>query len=189
MGRPRNFKAEYKRRIANAAKRGLSRSQARGHAKRGESTLRPAREIDTARLEAALRVMRQTGSQSAAAKELKISGERFRRFIRENSLAQRSGRKWTFSDRPGRWMTVISDGQILWLNLPKFDQSSLNGEHLNAIKAFLPSNDIELLQPFVGRSVIDAKGKAHLLETDPNKLHRLAAAGSEVFHQVYRLTN
>ena len=27
----------------------------------------------------------------------------------------------------------------------------------------------------------------HPLETDPNTLHRLASAGSEVFHEVYRL--
>jgi hypothetical protein len=43
------------------------------------------------------------------------------------------------------------------------------------------------LLPFEGRSVTDAKGEAHPLETDPNALYRLAAAGSELFHEIYRL--
>jgi hypothetical protein len=34
--RTRDYKAEYRRRITSAFKRGLTRSQARGHAKRGE---------------------------------------------------------------------------------------------------------------------------------------------------------
>ena len=34
---------------------------------------------------------------------------------------------------------------------------------------------------------LDTKGKAHPLETDPNELHRIAAQGDEVFHEIYRL--
>jgi hypothetical protein len=43
------------------------------------------------------------------------------------------------------------------------------------------------LESFIGRSVRDATGKSHPLETEPNSLYRLAAAGSEGFEQVYRL--
>ena len=55
------------------------------------------------------------------------------------------------------------------------------------MRHFLSSSKIEFLLPFEGLSVIDARGKSHPLETDPNVLHRLASAGSEVFHDVYRL--
>lgn len=187
MARKRDFKAEYQRRIANAAKRGLSRSQARGHARTGEVPARPSPPKDAARLEAAFKAMRQLGSQSAAAKAHNISPERLRRFVRDNALAERNGRDWRFTDNRSREMKVISAGDIRLRKLADFDQASLNGRHLAAVKAFLSSNDIDLLRPFEGQSVLDAKGKAHLLETNPNTLHRLAASGSEVFHEIYRL--
>lgn len=187
MARQRDFKAEYKRRIANAAKRGLSRSQARGHARSGEAPIRakPARHDD--RLEAALKALRRTSNQSRAAKEASVSPERLRRFLRENALAERRGRIWQITDRRSRRMTVISGGEANEITLRDFDQASLNGKHLAAVKDFLRSNDIDLLRPFDGQSVIDTKGKSHPLETDPNALYHLAAAGSEVFHDVYRL--
>jgi hypothetical protein len=182
-----NYKAEYQRRIERAAAKGLSRSQARGHARLGETGIRAPKRSDSERLEAAYKAMRQTGSQSAAARAFQISSERLRRFIRENSLAERRGRGWSFTDQRRREMQVITGGEVRRVHLAGFDQASLNGRHLAAVKAFLSSNDIDLLHPFVGQSVIDAKGKAHSLETNPNTLHRLAASGTEVFHEIYRL--
>jgi hypothetical protein len=186
MARQRDYKAEYARRITSAAKRGLSRSQARGHARPGERVIRPTPPKDAGRLEAALKAMRQTGSQAAAAKAHNIAPERLRRYIRENDLAERKGRSWKFTDTRQREMQVISDGEIRRVKVAGFDQASLNGRHLAAVKAFLSSNDIELLRPFAGQSVTDAKGRSHLLETNPNAIHRLAA-GNEVFHEIYRL--
>ena len=84
-------------------------------------------------------------------------------------------------------MTVLTSGESKELTLAGFSEASINGEHLAAVRAFLGSNDIEFLLPFAGRSVIDSKGKSHPLETDPNRLHRIAAQGSEIFHEVYRL--
>jgi hypothetical protein len=188
MARQRNFRAEYQRRIASAAKRGLSRAQARGHSRPGEAPLRPINKANTERLEAAYKEMRRTGSQSAAAKALNIAPERLRRYVRENALADRAGRAWNFTDSRTREMQVISNGEIRVRKLAGFEQASLNGQYLAAVGAFLSSNEVSWLAKFAGRSVIDAKGKAHLLETNPNTLHRLANAGSEVFHEVYRLT-
>lgn len=187
MARERDFKAEYARRIENAAKRGLSRSQARGHARANETPVRPKPVKSDDRLEDALKILRQTGNQGRAAKEAKVSVERFRRFLRTNALAERRDRQWHITDRRPRHMTVITGGVSIELNLQDFEQASLNGKHLAAVGAFLRSNDIDLLRPFEGQSVIDAKGNAHPLETDPNALYRLAATGSEVFHEIYRL--
>lgn len=187
MARKRDYKAEYQRRIASAAKRGLSRSQARGHARSGEKPLRakPA-SIDDG-LEAALKRLREIGNQGRAAKDAGVSVERFRSFLRSNSLAVRQGRQWRITDNRPRRVPVISQGERKEITLRDFEQASLNGKHRNAVKAFLSSNDRELLEPFEGRSVIDAKGKAHPLETNPNVLHRLASAGEALFHEIYRL--
>lgn len=187
MPRRRNYQIEYQRRVANAAKRGLSRSQARGHARAGESAIRPKEIKSDERLEAALKLLRQTGNQSRAAKETGVSAERFRRFLRSNSLAERQDKHWQITDNRTRRMTVISNGEARELTLRDFDQASLNGRHLAAVGAFLRTNDIDLLRPFDGQSVIDAAGKTHPLETDPNALYRLGHAGSEVFHEIYRL--
>ena len=141
------------------------------------------------RLEAALKIFRQTGNQGRAAKEAGVSAERFRNFLRSNSLAERQGRQWHITDKRTRSMTVISGGEAHELTLRDFEQASLNGKHLAAVGAFLRSNDIDLLRPFDGQSVIDASGQSHPLESNPNALYRLAHAGSEVFHQIYRLNS
>jgi hypothetical protein len=188
MAKKRDYKAEYRRRIANAEKRGLTRSQARGHPRPGEKGLKPSPRQDTEQpLEAAFKMLREVGSQKKAAKAHRISVDRLRRYVRQNALAEWTGRHWHFTDTRPRQMQVISGGEISVLTLKGFEEASLNGRHLAAVKSFLSSNDIELLKPFVGQSVTGAKGKRYPLETNPNTLHRLAAAGTEVFHEVYRL--
>lgn len=187
MPRKRDYRAEYQRRIASAAKRGLSRSQARGHARAGEQPVRAKPVQSDDRLEDALRLLRKTGNQSRAAKEVGVSPERFRRFLRINTLAQRDGRQWRITDNRIREMPVLTGGEMIHIRLRDFAQASLNGRHLAAADAFRNAPDLELLAPFIGQSVIDADGKAHLLETDPNALFRIAAAGGDEFHQIYRL--
>lgn len=188
MSRTRDYKAEYRRRIANAEKRGLSRSQARGHPKPNEAPVRLSSQKDRERLEAALREMRRSGNLTQAAKASRMAPERLRRHIYSKQLAKRSGRSWVFTDNRLREMTVVSDGEAQVQLLAGFDQASLNGKHLAAIKAFLASNEFSHLLPFVDQSVVDAAGVSHPLETDPNTLYRIAASGTEVFHEVYRLT-
>ena len=187
MARTRNYQAEYARRIANAVQRGLSRPQARGHARPGEALIRPANAKDQDRLETALKLYRQTGNQASSAKAVAVAPERLRRYLRENVQIEGRGRTLKITDKRRREMTVISGGKKLTLSLPDFEQASLAGRHRAAVKQFLASNDRRFLAEFDGQSVIDAKGKAHLLETDPNALYRLAHAGDDVFHEIYRL--
>lgn len=187
MVRTRDYKTEYARRIANAESRGLSRSQARGHARTGETQIWGQKIRGDVRLEAALKVFRQTGNRTAAAKSVNIAPERLRRFLRENVQIEGRGRALKIIDDRFREMTVISNGKADVLRLRGFDQASLNGQHLAAVGHFLKTNDHEFLLPFEGRAVIDAKGKSHPLETDPNELHRIASLGSDVFHEIYRL--
>lgn len=187
MTRKRDYRREYERRLASAKKRGLTRSQARGHARPGEAPIRAKPIKNTAPLEAALKDMRRSGALTNAAKAHRIAPERLRRYIREQGLATRAGRSWSFTDNRRREMKTISGGKIYAITLAGFEQASLNGEYLSAVKAFVRLNDLDIIAPFVGQSVIDAKGKAHPFETNPNTLHRIAASGGELFHDVYRL--
>jgi hypothetical protein len=96
--RTHDYKAEYARRIANAKKRGLSRSQARGHPKPAESSIRTSpggRPIEDARLQLGLKVLRQEKSLSAAAREARISPERLRRYALDKNLIEKQGRRWS----------------------------------------------------------------------------------------------
>lgn len=187
MAKKRDYKAEYARRIASAKKRGLSRSQARGHARVGEKAIRAKIEQSDPRLESALKLMRNAQTQAKAAKEAGVSVERLRRFIYNNSLATRKKAEWHFTDNRKREMLVISQGQARRMWIDGFEQASLNGDYLNAVKAFINSNNAEFLGDFADQSVRDAKGKSHLFETDPNTLYALAASGGEIFEEIYRL--
>jgi hypothetical protein len=189
MAKNRNYKEEYRRRIANAAKRGFTRSQARGHARPGEASLKPIRLLDQSPLEAALKAMRQRGSLTKAAKAHRISPERLRRYISDKGLAERRGQTWTFTDTRLRKMQIFSQGEARQIVIAGFEEASLNGAYLNAVKAFSRTNDIDLLKPFVGKSVTDAGGKIHPFETNPNALHRIMHSGSEAFHDIYRLVS
>lgn len=188
MAKTRNYKAEYQRRIANATKRGLSRSQARGHARANEKPVRGKSAQADPALERALRLMRKHGTQATAAREAGVSPERLRRFLRENVLASRKGREWSFTDNRLREMASFTDGRAVQLKLSGFDPASLNGEYLEAVERFLATNDYSFIEPFVGKSVRDAKGKSHLFETDPNQLYQLTS-GDEPFEQIYRFVN
>lgn len=185
--KPRNYRDEYARRIANAQKRGLSRSQARGHAKAGEAAVGKRPVKPDPRFEEALKLYRQTGNRAEAAKSLGIAPERFSRFLSDVVQVSGRGKSLKIADNRPRDMTVITDGDRRKIRLRDFEQASLNGEHLNAVQAYLSSNDTDLLRPFDGRSVIDAKGEAHLLETDPNTLHRIASSGEPAFPEIYRI--
>ena len=186
--RKRNYSSEYRRRIDRAQARGLSRSQARGHAKPGEAWIKPQRaKADTAPLEAALKSLHAGGSLQRAARDNHISVERFKKYLGDRGLARRIGRKWLITDTRRREMTVLSAGRAQKLILKNFENASLNGRHLAAVGQFLVSNDAQLLIPFEGQSVIDASDVPHIFETDPNILYRIAQSGREVYEQVYRL--
>ena len=189
MAKERDYKREYQRRIANAKKRGLTLSQARGHPRPGEKPIRRKPKSNDPLLDKALRFMREAGTQKAAAKRAGVSAERLRRYIYDNGLAKRKGRQWLFTDNRQRLMESYVAGRAVTLRLPNFDEASFNGKFMDAVGKFLNSGGkYHFIEPFVGQSVRDTKGKRHFFETDRNELFRLAS-GDEPFEQIYRFIN
>jgi len=86
-----------------------------------------------------------------------------------------------------REVLAISDGQRRFITVAGFEAASEVMQHRAAVRTFLDTNNISHLQPWEGWVVADTSGQVHQLETRPNVLYRLAAAGSEGFENVYRL--
>ncbi len=61
------------------------------------------------------------------------------------------------------------------------------GRFWAAAGQFVRTNQIDHLTEFVGDGLIDTKGRFHPFETDPNQIHRLAAASEQAFHEIYEI--
>jgi hypothetical protein len=186
--RRRDFRAEYRRRIANALAKGLSRSQGCGHPKAAEIPPRPARRpFEEARVQLALRALRQERNFAKAAKAAKVSPERLRKYAVERGLIEKAGQRWRVRQDLPRRMLIFSNGRSLAITVADFQSASLVGRYMAAVRRFLETNDRSVLEPFIGQSVRDATGKEHPFETRPNVLYRLSAAGEHTFEQIYRI--
>jgi hypothetical protein len=186
----RDYPAEYRRRMAKALASGQTRSQARGHPRPSESALstrRAPRPIEDARLQLGLKVLRQEGSLSSAARQAKISPERLRHVATEKKLIERKGRRWAVRHDLPRRMQLFSNGKELAVIVGDFDTASKIGRYMAAVGKFLRTNNPDGLGEFVGQSVHDISGKTYVFETRRNTLYRLASATDQSFEQIYRI--
>ena len=188
--RQRDYRAEYRRRIAHGTAKGISRSQSRGHPKPTEaavSSKRPPKPIEDQRLQLAFKVLRQEKSLSAAAKAAKIAPERLRHFATERDIIERQGRRWIVRQQLPRRMLLFSDGRAVQVVVGDFASASKVGRFMSAVSAFLRTNNRAGLREFEGASVADVSGRTHPFETRPNALYRLASARDQSFEHIYRI--
>ena len=191
--RKRDYKAEYRRRIERGLKKGLSRSQARGHPKPAEKPVSPRKKSARVRpdksLDAAIREMNRGTSMTAAARAEHVSVERLRRFLVQESLADKEGTRWVPKDQRPRRVPVMTGGRFRILTVDGYQQARIVGEHHNAVGQFVRSNNLSVIEPFVGLHIRGANGNTYLLETDPNALHRIAAMDTPPFHEIYEIVS
>lgn len=185
--RKRDYKHEYRRRLARGKKLGLSRPAARGHARVGERP-RPAG-ISTnpqGAEETGLKMMKRGTSLKEAARANRISQEKLRRYVRENTHSTRTGKIWKIVDLRRFHLPIYSRGQIVevWLSAA---EASKAGEYLSAVGRFLPTGDTSQLKPFVGDGVRDTSGAFHPFETGPNTLYRLDNTGELSVPEIYKI--
>jgi hypothetical protein len=124
---------------------------------------------------------------TAAAKEIHVSPERLRRYLREQGIGERRGRRWVaLDDKRPRRMLLYSNGEARTVTVGRPAASDI-GTFMSAVVQFLETNNPIHVRPFEDRDVTDVRGIAHPFETEPNTLYRLAHAGDETFEQVYRI--
>jgi hypothetical protein len=185
--KPRNYAAEYNRRIFRGLARGLTRSQARGHARAGER-IRPSGPSANPKgpEESGLKMMKRGSSLKNAARSNRISQERLRRYVRENTQATRVGRRWQIVDPRRFHFPIYYRGRIveLWLSA---DEASKAGRYMAAVGRFLPTGDASVLRPFVGQGIRDVNGVFHPYETNENTLYRLDQIGELSVPEIYKI--
>jgi hypothetical protein len=162
MVRKRDYRAEYRRRIARGLSRGYSRSQARGHSV-------PASKPDL-NLDAAIREINRGRSLTTAARTSQVSAERLRKYLTQQHLAKRKGKRWVIQDNRPRRVPVMTGGRTRNLVLRGYPQARLVGEHHHAVGEFVRTNDIAVLKPFVGRSVQSVRGRKYSLDAGFQRL-------------------
>ncbi len=189
MARTRDYKAEYQRRIARGKALGLSKSQARGHPKKGEplASSSDAKPKPDRKIQTAIKAMHHGSSMTAAAHDAHMSPKRLSKFIKAHKVARLKGRRWIMTDRLLRRVPHIRNGSTTTLIVQTFADASLIGEHHNAIGVFVRTGDVEVMARFRSKTVTDHKGRTHQLETDPNNLFRYAAKDEPQFHEIYQI--
>ncbi len=190
MSKPRDYKAEYERRIAKGLSKGLSRSQARGHPRPAETHISQSLQnvqYDK-RLELGLKELRLGKSLTKSAKSTGVSRERLSHYLAKNSVIEKHNGRWRLKqDDRIREVMIYSQGKAKYIQVKGYESASLVGRYIDAVGQFLKTNNPSHLDSFMDVVVRDIKGKAYSLETRPNILYRLEHAGGETFEQVYRI--
>lgn len=148
---------------------------------------RKRRQIPDSKLQQALRVLKDSGNISVAAKAIGISTGRLKREALKKRVIKKRGKSWIVNRNLQRQMLIYSDGKQLTVTLPSQRSARNVGKYMSAVGAFVRSNNIRLLDDFIDRGFTDVAGKRHVYETRPNFLYRLTSSRDEAFEDVYRI--
>lgn len=186
--RTRDYRKEYADRVKHGLAKGYSRARARGHARAGDvRNLKTGIPNPHDPREKALKLMKDGATQKAAAKKYNVSVEKLRRYVKENTTAKLSGKKWVIIDRRPEEMRIASRGRVYLVPVPYRSKKTVS-KYWNAINKFLDTNDASHLAPFQGKGIRDAEGKYHPWETDPNVLRKMDSSGELHIVDIYPRT-
>lgn len=133
-----------------------------------------------------LRRIRYGDSLAGSCEETGIGEKEAIKYLR-SCLYKKKGR-WIPKkyDSIERAMQIYENGEIRTIVIKGSKNSAVIGEYYNAVKNYLISGDSSYLKPFKKKVIIDAYGKKHKLETDPDKIRDIEESKEEAeFFEVY----
>lgn len=133
-----------------------------------------------------LRRMRKGESLSSASGNIGLGRSESLTYLGK-SLFKKSG-KWFPKTRDviERAMKIYENGEIKTIIVTNSDDASLIGEYYNAVRNYLYTGDSSYLKPFKKKTIIDAYGNKHRLETNPKKVRDIEEAKEDSeFFEVY----
>lgn len=190
MSKPRDYKAEYARRIARGLEKGLSRSQARGHPGAGHTFISGKALVARydALLEDGVKFIRNGGSLTQAAKAIQTTPERLRNYLIAQGVGLKDAGRWKIGlDSRPRRLPLFSEGKELVITVRGYDPARQVGLYMHAVRQFLDTNDPAPLEQFRGQAVVDITGHRYLFETDENTLYKLHTISDSTFESIYRI--
>ena len=160
----------YRRRIERGMARGLSRSQARGHPKAGETPASRRRVYRSEqKLLKGIRLVDRPGyTFQRAAREAGVSAERLREYAHQTGYAQKERGRWMVPERHRGTVLfpIFSEGQLKRIKLSDLDQKAKLGLYMQRVRFALETNRPEWLSEFRGQYLTDDNGVRHYFETD-----------------------
>jgi hypothetical protein len=133
-----------------------------------------------------LRRIRHGDSLADSCKETGISEKEAVKYLR--SCIYKKKARWLPKkyDSIERALQIYENGEIRTIVIKGSKNSAVVGEYYNAVKNYLVSGDSGYLKPFKKKIIIDAYGKKHKLETDPDKIRDIEESKEEAeFFEVY----
>lgn len=155
--------------------------------KRAWKTLSPGEKLSREKsLEILSEVRRNKKSLSQASRDKGVS---IKSVLQNTRAFKKAGNRWmpkTY-DRISRVMRINENGRDVSIEINDSRTASLIGRYHNAVKKYLETGDETGLKKFEGKTIKDAQGNKHTLETRPEALDQIAEGIEEPeFYDIYK---
>ena len=150
------------------------------------TTLTSSQKADRKASLEALRMIRAGTPLSTASRNVGLSPNKVIQHLGKNVYKSKGKWRAKVTDSIHRSMHIYSKGRLRTIILKNSADASLIGSYFADVRYYLSSGDQTVLMKYRGVNIIDAEGKAHPLETDPQTI-RAIEDGKEnpEFFEVY----
>ncbi|MEM0143640.1 MAG: hypothetical protein QXL94_06785 [Candidatus Parvarchaeum sp.] len=129
------------------------------------------------------------------------SGQPLSKLSREHGISVKTVLRAThgFKKVKGRWkakkidhisriMAINENGKERFIEVTDSRHATIIGKYYSAVKEYLNTGNIDVLDEFEGKRVKDSSGKWHTLETNPSAIREINARREEPeFYDIYRV--